>query len=248
MLRAIATIMVLGLVSVPAGAVTFVDTNNINGFENYTATNADDFAPSGGWEAWISGSANGGIYNNQNAPQGNNVWGSFNGSTTDGKQTMIQKGLSYDRLTAYMRIDAGGSNGATKVLSGPHGGDLPELSLNMTDLDWDAHDGGGWNRVFGPGGSFSTVPGKWYKVELDLMRDSGFARVRVDDGPWNPTRKYNRNDDPLPLPLQENVYVWVHNADGGVDFVFPEPATIGLLTLGGLLSVTRRRRSQPNRQ
>ena len=231
MKNAMLAIMVSGLISLPAGAFD-------DGFESYTATNANDWTPVGGWESWF-GANQGGIYDNQGAPDGNNAWGDWDGSVENDAVNIQRLGVPHDYLVAHIRADSFGANGAVKLLSGDAGGDKPELSWNSGGLDWDTHDGGGWHQVF-PGGT-----GEWHKVELDLDRTTGFARVRVDEGPWSDSRKYNINDDPLPLPLNENVYMWVHNADGGIDLVqaIPEPATIGLLILGGLLSGIRRRRS-----
>ncbi len=138
-----------------------------------------------------------------------------------------------------MRIDDGSS---VKLLTGEAGGDKPELSLRADPetLFYDSHDGNG----FQPVGAFGAAPvGVWHLVELQLFPVTGMSQARLNGGAWTDLRNYNALSETLPLPLNQNVFAYIDNSKGGVDFPLPEPATIGLLTFGGLLSCMRRRRS-----
>ena len=89
-----------------------------------------------------------------------------------------------------------------------------------------------------PDGSISRgAGGGWHKMTWEYTANVGNATLQVDDGPVLPWTGAAPN---IPVSLH-----WTTAEDSVKDFgidAFPEPATLSLLGLGGLMILRRRRR------
>ena len=84
--------------------------------------------------------------------------------------------------------------------------------------------------------------GQWYRIDVQYDFPNNQARVRLDGGTWTAYGNFGNDRSAIEantLIFSDNAVAWIDDVS-----VIPEPATLGMLVLGGMGLLARRRRNR----